>query len=146
MSTERSTKIVRVPQRAHEIAEGIHGDLSIAQTVALALEVLDLIYSELGQFADARRDPGPMTARAHELLREHRQRFGDWRLHRLAQALEIFGMASATKWPDGSTGIRGLVQWLDGDEPTSAERLHALGRGDAILSVLRRVHRDEASE
>ena len=110
--------------------------------VEYALELAALIEwrggnPEIGQ--------GPQTKHARAVLGAFLEGRRDHALLRLAQGLEVFGLASASTWPDGSAGLRGLAAWLE-TPADDGNAFGALGRADDMLTILRRVHGVEADE
>ena len=132
----------RLSDRSHELASRIDPDGNQARTIEYALELAALIEwrgenPEIGQ--------GPQTKHASAVLRAYLEGRRDHALLRLAQGLEVFAMASASTWPDGSVGLRGLAEWLSTPE-ADANPLGSLSRGDDMLAILRRAHGIEADE
>ena len=135
----------RLTDRAYELAERLDPSGNRSRAIEVALEVLAQV--EFRQFGPEGPGHGECTDLARNILatREHEHR--DFALVRLAQGLEMFAMASGLQWPDGSVGLRGLAEWLNGlgpDESATAKRWDQLSSGDEILAVLRGIHKKAA--
>ena len=133
--------MVRVSERAHELAERLDPEGRKGRAVEFALELAALIewqgHESIGEGQETKHARGVLQAflgsrQNHSLLR-------------LAQGLEAFAMASAKTWPDGSVGLRALAYWLE-DPEAGDTAFGGLARGDDMLTILRQVHCPESDE
>ncbi len=135
--SKRRPVAIRVSERAHDLAARIDPSGDRGRSVEYALELAALI-----EWRGRNREigTGPETSHAESVLKARDAYVSDWRILRLAQALEMLACSAGARWPDGQDGLRGLASWMESDlsGKPDAERLQALARGDDILTVLRR--------